>query len=102
VPVAPARCWPCCVPATRRLWYIDRIAEALEHYTADTPIVVVIDDAQWTDEFSVLALRVLVHTLVLLSCAVAAGPAPGTGPVGRAGGHRLAGEQGAGQLTLDR
>jgi DNA-binding CsgD family transcriptional regulator len=42
---------------------IDRIGEALEEYTAERPLLVMIDDAQWTDELSVLALRVLVPTL---------------------------------------
>jgi ATP/maltotriose-dependent transcriptional regulator MalT len=46
-----------------RFSQIDRIGEALEEYTADRPLLVIIDDAQWTDELSVLALRVLVPIL---------------------------------------
>jgi DNA-binding NarL/FixJ family response regulator len=46
-----------------RFWQIDRIGEALEEYAAKRPLLVMIDDAQWTDELSVLALRVLVPTL---------------------------------------
>jgi DNA-binding CsgD family transcriptional regulator/tetratricopeptide (TPR) repeat protein len=46
-----------------RFWYIDRLAEALEKYAAECPLLAVIDDAQWADEFSALALRVLVPEL---------------------------------------
>jgi ATP/maltotriose-dependent transcriptional regulator MalT len=42
---------------------IDRIGEVLEEYAAERPMLIMIDDAQWTDELSVLALRVLVPTL---------------------------------------
>jgi ATP/maltotriose-dependent transcriptional regulator MalT len=48
---------------SERFWYIDRLGEALETYAADRPLVAVIDDAQWADEFSALALRVLVRQL---------------------------------------
>jgi len=44
-------------------WYIDRLGEALESYGAERPLLAVIDDAQWADEFSALALRVLVSEL---------------------------------------
>jgi DNA-binding CsgD family transcriptional regulator/tetratricopeptide (TPR) repeat protein len=47
-------------------WQIDLIAERLEEVTRERPVVVVIDDAQWTDELSALALRVLVPRLSLL------------------------------------
>jgi ATP/maltotriose-dependent transcriptional regulator MalT len=46
-----------------RFWYVERLTEALEDYTAERPLLVVIDDAQWTDELSLLALRVLVPAL---------------------------------------
>jgi ATP/maltotriose-dependent transcriptional regulator MalT len=46
-----------------RFWYVDRLGEALESYAADRPLLVIIDDAQWADEFSALALRVLVPQL---------------------------------------
>jgi DNA-binding CsgD family transcriptional regulator len=46
-----------------RYWYIDRLGEALETYVTDRPLLLVIDDAQWADEFSALALRVLVPEL---------------------------------------
>ncbi|WP_345540281.1 helix-turn-helix transcriptional regulator [Phytohabitans rumicis] len=46
-----------------RLWYVERIGEALEEYAAAGPLLVVVDDAHWTDEFSALALRVLVPRL---------------------------------------
>jgi ATP/maltotriose-dependent transcriptional regulator MalT len=46
-----------------RFWYVERLTEAIEDYTAELPLLVVIDDAQWTDELSLLALRVLIPTL---------------------------------------
>ncbi len=46
-----------------QFWLIDRIGEALEEYAAERPLLIMIDDAQWIDELSVLALRVLVPTL---------------------------------------
>jgi DNA-binding CsgD family transcriptional regulator len=46
-----------------QFWFIDRLGEALEAYTAKTPLLLAIDDAQWADEFSALALRVLVPAL---------------------------------------
>ncbi|HKS99194.1 MAG TPA: AAA family ATPase, partial [Rugosimonospora sp.] len=49
--------------AEDRHWYVERLREALEEYAARRPLLVVLDDAQWTDEFSVLALRVLVPGL---------------------------------------
>lgn len=44
-------------------WQIDVVTERLEEVTRERPVVVVIDDAQWTDELSALALRVLVPRL---------------------------------------
>jgi ATP/maltotriose-dependent transcriptional regulator MalT len=46
-----------------RFWYVDRLGEALETCAAERPLLVVIDDAHWADEFSAFALRVLVPEL---------------------------------------
>jgi DNA-binding CsgD family transcriptional regulator len=46
-----------------RFWYVERLTEALEDYAAERPLLVVIDDAQWTDELSLLAMRVLIPAL---------------------------------------
>jgi DNA-binding CsgD family transcriptional regulator/tetratricopeptide (TPR) repeat protein len=46
-----------------RFWYIDRLGEVLESYAARRPLLIVIDDVQWADELSALALRVLVPQL---------------------------------------
>lgn len=46
-----------------RLWYVDRLGEALEEYVARRPLVILVDDAHWCDELSSLALRVLVARL---------------------------------------
>jgi predicted ATPase len=45
------------------LWYIDRLSDALESYAAGRPLLIAIDDAQWVDELSALALRMLVPAL---------------------------------------
>ncbi|MDQ7905673.1 AAA family ATPase [Phytohabitans sp. ZYX-F-186] len=42
---------------------LDRLAGALEDFVAERPLVIAIDDAQWTDEFSALAMRELVTAL---------------------------------------
>ena len=41
-------------------WFIDRLGEALEAYAAKRPLLIIVDDVQWADELSALALRVLV------------------------------------------
>lgn len=64
-------------------WQIDLIAERLEEVARARPLVVVIDDAQWTDELSALALRVLVPRLSLLPILwlLARSPVPADLPV---------------------
>jgi DNA-binding NarL/FixJ family response regulator len=42
---------------------LDRLTGDLEDFVADQPLVIAIDDAQWTDEFSALAVRELVTAL---------------------------------------
>lgn len=42
---------------------LDRLTGDLEDFAARQPLVIAIDDAQWTDEFSALALRELVTAL---------------------------------------
>jgi DNA-binding CsgD family transcriptional regulator len=44
-------------------WQIDLVAERLEAAAQERPTVIIVDDAQWTDELSALALRVLVPRL---------------------------------------
>src|SRR5262249_46940926 len=46
-----------------RLWYVDRLGEALEAYTARRPLLVAVDDTHRCDELSALALRLLVPRL---------------------------------------
>jgi DNA-binding CsgD family transcriptional regulator len=46
-----------------RFRLVDLIGELLEDFATDRPVLIAIDDAQWADEFSVLALRVLVPAL---------------------------------------
>src|SRR5256885_267848 len=46
-----------------RMWYVDRLGDALEEYAAHQPLLVLLDDAHWCDELSALALRVLVSRL---------------------------------------
>jgi DNA-binding CsgD family transcriptional regulator len=47
-----------------RFWLIDRMGEILERFVRDRPLLIAIDDAQWADELSALALRVLVPALM--------------------------------------
>lgn len=42
---------------------VDRVAEILEDYARQRPLLVVLDDAQWIDEATALALRILVPGL---------------------------------------
>ncbi|MGH3761835.1 ATP-binding protein [Actinophytocola sp.] len=46
-----------------RFWQLDRLAERIEEAAMDTPLVVAIDDVQWADELTALALRTLVPEL---------------------------------------
>ncbi|GAA1738441.1 ATP-binding protein [Luedemannella helvata] len=66
-----------------RFWYVERIAEALENYVAQRPLLLILDDAQWTDEFSVLALRSLVpaFTASPLCWLISRRPVPARTPV---------------------
>jgi ATP/maltotriose-dependent transcriptional regulator MalT len=60
-PKAPdltALTWP-----ADRFFLVDRLGEVLEAQAADRPLLIIIDDVQWADEFSAHAIRVLVNTL---------------------------------------
>ncbi len=46
-----------------RYWLLDRLGELIEEFAQARPLVVVLDDAQWADELTVLALRTLVPSL---------------------------------------
>ncbi len=50
-------------PGEPALPYIDDLAEALDRFARSRPLLVAIDDMQWADELSALALRILVPTL---------------------------------------
>jgi DNA-binding CsgD family transcriptional regulator len=43
--------------------YIDDLAEALDRYAGSRPLLIAVDDMQWADELSSLALRILVPAL---------------------------------------
>ena len=49
--------------SANRFWIVDRIGELLEEFARHQPLMVAIDDLQWCDELSSLALRVLVPQL---------------------------------------
>jgi ATP/maltotriose-dependent transcriptional regulator MalT len=60
-PAAPdltALPWP-----ADRFFLVDRLGELLEAQAAARPLLIIIDDVQWADEFTAHALRVLVNSL---------------------------------------
>ncbi|WP_432575115.1 ATP-binding protein, partial [Kineococcus sp. SYSU DK005] len=68
----------------RQPWLVERLADALAVPAGRGPVLVVLDDAQWTDQLSVFAVRVILSRLAQQPlCWVLAGrPDPG-GPVER-------------------
>lgn len=46
-----------------RYWLVNRLGELIEDYVRTRPLLVVLDDAQWADELTALALRVLIPAL---------------------------------------
>jgi DNA-binding CsgD family transcriptional regulator/tetratricopeptide (TPR) repeat protein len=72
-----------------RFSLIDRIGEAIEDYVRERALLVVVDDAQWADELSALALRVLV-------------PALSTSPILWLLGRRAVPLRSPGQDTIDQ
>ena len=46
-----------------RFWLVDQIRELIEKHVHERPLYVAIDDAQWADEFTAMALRTLVPEL---------------------------------------
>ncbi|ROV68745.1 ATP-binding protein [Streptomyces globisporus] len=74
-------------PAVNRFWLIDQLGGRLERYVTRCPLLIVIDNVQWADELTALALRLLVPSLAsspvfwLLSCRTAATGSPGRSAV---------------------
>jgi len=50
-------------PEGSRLLLIDRVGDAIKHYAGTRPLLVVLDDEHWADEFTALALRMLIPVL---------------------------------------
>lgn len=48
-----------------RFWLVDRLGALIEDYVRTRPLIIALDDAQWTDELTSLALRILVPALRL-------------------------------------
>jgi DNA-binding CsgD family transcriptional regulator len=46
-----------------RFWLVDRLGELLESYSNDNPLLITLDDAQWIDELTALALQILIPLL---------------------------------------
>jgi DNA-binding CsgD family transcriptional regulator len=46
-----------------RFWLVEKLATLVEAYSHDQPLVISLDDVQWADELTALALRVLVPAL---------------------------------------
>jgi DNA-binding CsgD family transcriptional regulator len=83
-------------PSTSRFWVVDRLAELVEKYASTRSVLIVLDDTQWVDELTALALRMLVPTLAsspvmwLLGVRPVSGRSPGQDAVNRlleAGAH---------------
>ncbi|MEU6219989.1 AAA family ATPase [Streptomyces sp. NPDC047022] len=69
-------------PSSNRFWLVNRLGELIEKYLTTRPLLVVVDDVQWADELSALALRFLVPTLASSPVAwvLARRPTPGDSP----------------------
>ncbi len=73
--------------SANRLWLIHRIGERLEERSAERPVLVLFDDAQWVDEVTAYALRVLVPSMAhnpvswLIACRPETNPGPGSATV---------------------
>ncbi|GAA3954771.1 helix-turn-helix transcriptional regulator [Actinoplanes auranticolor] len=46
-----------------KFWLVDQLSERVEQFCRDRPLVIAIDDIQWVDELTSLALRVMVPAL---------------------------------------
>lgn len=74
-------------PASNRFWLIDQLGERLERYVAERPLLITLDNVQWADELTALALRLLVPSLTsspvlwLLACRTAPSRSPGRSAV---------------------
>ncbi|MFC8508796.1 AAA family ATPase [Streptomyces sp. NPDC057411] len=74
-------------PAANRFWLIDQLGERLERYVAERPLLITLDNVQWADELTALALRLLVPSLTsspvlwLLACRTAPSRSPGRSAV---------------------
>jgi len=74
-------------PAVNRFWLIDQLGERLERYVSQRPLLITIDNVQWADELTALALRLLAPSLTsspvlwVLSCRTAPSGSPGRSAV---------------------
>ncbi|WP_018685539.1 ATP-binding protein [Actinokineospora enzanensis] len=50
-------------PAAGRFWLVDRLDELVQKYVTGRALLIVVDDMQWADELTALALRLLVPSL---------------------------------------
>jgi ATP/maltotriose-dependent transcriptional regulator MalT len=50
-------------PAGSRFWLVDHLGDLVEQYVRSRPLAIVLDDLQWADELTALALRILVPAL---------------------------------------
>jgi ATP/maltotriose-dependent transcriptional regulator MalT len=46
-----------------RFWLVNRVRELIEIHVGTRPLFIAVDDAQWADEFTVMALRTLIPEL---------------------------------------
>ncbi|MEV8625168.1 AAA family ATPase [Streptomyces sp. NBC_01268] len=74
-------------PSSNRFWLIDQLGDRLERYVTERPLLITLDNVQWADELTALALRLLVPSLTsspvlwLLACRTAPSRSPGRSAV---------------------
>ncbi|MBW4721484.1 AAA family ATPase [Saccharothrix obliqua] len=83
-----------------RYWLVERLTELVERHVRHRPLMIVLDDAQWADELTLAALRVMVPALrtAPVLWLIARRPAGAGSPVGDVVGHLV--DDGARRVEL--
>lgn len=84
--------------ADRRFWFLERLRDTLERHARRAPLVVMLDDLQWADTATLVALRALCMSTPAVLWAFAHNPDLASADLDRVLDQLLA--RGAGQLSL--